>query len=668
MKILFYVDPIVEGALPDWKAGWLWSVRSMMLAIIESQGGLSDDLQFVCICSDIVEPIAVSLLPNCTIHAINAAKLVPALASSSLELAMAWSAKACDIERSQKMANVIEHACGDFVPDACITFSPAPFLRVAFPESALLHRENGMFSIPPFASTIYLDSAGMQTNSTVYARSEEILSYQPTDMEHKFLATLRDHYAQRLFGDANPLKHWAQRRLRDYPRAVLLALQAEGFYSYAAYASFPSQFDLLVHLLDSVPTNVAVICTEHPRFPAVPESAIRSLQSKYPNLLWDPVLRNVDGASQYLMEYVDTVITVSSSIGFQALLWHKQLIVAGSSQLDFVASSHDVRDAAHKGKIENMTADRVLSWLLTRYFLPTTLLDDGSFLMARLAHEIAISKLPAGQRTEPPVPELSVLTSAYLIQDVKNEESYLGEPGASAPTQIAVFTAEEEEEFSDSTCFTYRASILQQPQLLRLVFPVQGRRISRLRIDPSTLAEVFETREISVIGDDSEMLWTWRTGQAFPTEVSGLIVTQLKTSTLLVCTDNDPHFSIDWNASRSPRRTISVEIDISRPDSVRRLAESEAATVALTQELSHKESELRRQERLLEREIGLAQAHLLDFARERANVAAHEQQLQADLAALRSKLHTAQLESAVLRNSLSWRVTAPLRQIRRLLS
>ncbi|KND55044.1 hypothetical protein BPUN_3401 [Candidatus Paraburkholderia kirkii] len=673
MRTLCYLDPLVEGSLPEWKAGWVWPARAMMQAIRASADDATEPLEFICICSEVVLPVAQSVLSGCASRAIPQDRLVPGLGTSSLELAVEWSRPSPDPERLHKMADLVRAACPDGPPDVCITFSPVPFIRLAFPDCLIIHRENGMFSVPPFASTMYLDSRGMQTQSTLSLRAVEIADYRPTRDEFDLIEAIRTHYVKRLFGPANPLKEWAEQAISGFERAVLLSLQAEAFYSYVAYAQFPNQYDLLAHTLSSVPDTVAVICTEHPRFPAVPEASIRALQRQYPNLIWDPILRNVDGASQHLMDYVDTVITVSSSIGFQALMWHKRLIVAGSSQLDFIAASHDVRDAARSGAVDPSTCDNILTWLLTRYFLPTSLIHGGDFLLSHIRRERTRMSSEAGARFDPAPVNLQALKRAHITSNLQRDESFVGRFDATPPTQMVVFTAEDCEGFSDATCFVYRASILAEWQRIRLAFPVNGRDIRHLRLDPTNRAEALEMREITVLGDGDTTLWSWRTGKPLPEKISGIVPTDLDGSTLFTCITDNPQITIEWPAQSRPRQSIVVELDIRQSHSLERLVKAEASVVELGGQLESLRRECERERARLDEATDLTRAYPADFAHERTEWRTTERQrreemeaLAAENEALRKQAESANGEVAAMRRTVSWRVTAPLRHIRRL--
>lgn len=679
MKILFFLDPLVEASLPVWKAGWIWPVRDMILGLLAAKEQPPEGFQFICICSDLMLSAVTNVLPECEIRVISQERLVPELGRSGLDIAVGWTAQPSDPRQMQKMAEHVLVAYPDGPPDICVTFSPAPFLRVAFPACPILHRENGMLSVAPFISTTYLDPAGMHMHSVLALLSSEILRYQPDESENDFVDAMREHYRRRLFETQNPLKEWATSSLKGYERAVLLCLQAEQFYSYTAYADFPDQYDLLMHVLNSVPPSVAVICTEHPRFPAIPEATIRFLQHTYPNLLWDPILRNVDGASQFLMEFIDTVITVSSSIGFQTLLWKKRLIVAGSSQLDFIADSHDIRDAAvFKPGIDSNVADSVLAWLLTRYFLPTSLLHDGDFLLSRFTREIESLSDAKLKRREPLAIDPALLKHAHLATDIKFEKSFLGSVSATPLTNMVVFAAAAGEEFSDETCFTYRVSVLAESQKIRLTFPTDGRNVTRLRIDPSDRQDLFETSEIVVIGDDSHILWSWHTGEAFPRSVSGILTIELAGCVLLKCMNDDPQIECELSLSSQPLRSITVELDIKLANPLTWLADTEASMHTLEGELKCRRDQLKHlrdhlnwQRAQLAEEIHLARAHFMDFARERSEWKAENSRLRVELAnasgdagVLRNKLSAADHQLEGMRSSLSWRATAPFRQIR----
>ena len=104
-------------------------------------------------------------------------------------------------------------------------------------------------------------------------------------------------------------------------------------YPIDCFCSFESQFEFLQYVLSKVPEDIGVIVTSHPFYPQLTEGWVKYFSNKYPNFIFDIIFQKYWSASQFLLNDVDAVITVSSSVGLQALLWEKPLVVIGSSNI-----------------------------------------------------------------------------------------------------------------------------------------------------------------------------------------------------------------------------------------------------------------------------------------------------------------------------------------------
>ena len=255
----------------------------------------------------------------------------------------------------------------------CISFSPAPFLKTAF-GVPVLYFEHGMVSRTPFPATAYLDAEGMFQAGAFAKAANEFRSAIVTHEEAVVCASARqivDAIAQ-----VNPLAHALAARLQGFAGTVLVALQFSQYYAYDAHAAFSDQYDLVIQTLTRVPPDVAVLVVEHPQYPVLSNDTLHYLQQRFPNFVWLPEFRRYAGTAQYLMQFSDVVVTVSSSVGLQTLLWKRALVVAGHSHLDAIADSHDLADCARLAGDHAWPAwkEAALAWQLTRYTIPFDLM------------------------------------------------------------------------------------------------------------------------------------------------------------------------------------------------------------------------------------------------------------------------------------------------------
>ena len=363
MKILFYIEPLPELGRPAWKKPWLYFVRDFIAAYANKE-----EFVFHCMLGKALEADAKALLPNCEISVIDFIDLVPALANSSLDVASKWYQGAYQQSDIDLMASLFPAKLHDEKPNMCISLSPAPFLKKIFPSTKVFYRELGMLSRFPFPSTSYFDPFGMFSDSSLIKYADEIRAYEPTAEEIQFISKLKAGYQRCLLQD-NPLE-FLRERLSGFSKAVLLPLQFSNFYAYDCNAEIVDQYEFLERTLASLPKDYALLVSEHPQHKVLDEESLEYLIDRYDNLIWDQRFHQYTSLSQLLMPYVDAVITVSSSVGMQSLLWGKTVIVVGHSHLDLVADGFGLQSIISTVTTNSQNKNHILAWLLTRYYLP----------------------------------------------------------------------------------------------------------------------------------------------------------------------------------------------------------------------------------------------------------------------------------------------------------
>jgi lipopolysaccharide biosynthesis protein len=377
MRVLFYVEPLVERENPTWKAGWIEYFVKKISAALTAEGIAETDL--ACVVPSALETVGRNVLPRSRVVSIDQTELVPRFGRSSLDVATAWYKGTASDEDLQEMAMLVQSRLGDFVPTCCVTLSPAPFLKTAWRDVPVLHMECGLISRPPYPETVYFDPHGMHSEGALSIFAAALRNRIPSMDEQSLLSDIRHRYCSSAPTQANPLVDLLTSALAPFDAAVLLALQFSNFYAYDADALFPDQYDLLVHTLNSVPRNVAVVVCEHPEHAVLHPQTVTFLRSQYPNFIWHPQFREVYGTSHYIMPFVQGVVTVSSSVGLQALLWQKKLAVLGSGHLAAVCDTRQLSELPQLlGKNWDEEKDRALCWLLSSFHLPfDSLLASG---------------------------------------------------------------------------------------------------------------------------------------------------------------------------------------------------------------------------------------------------------------------------------------------------
>jgi len=269
--------------------------------------------------------------------------------------------------------------------DVFISFlSPADFLRDSYPDTKFLYTEFGIFSRAPYPRTFYFDPSGMFNNSIISKFSQEILEHEPLDSDKAKLKDIKSELlSEYLYEETNTESiEWLCELKLKYSKVILLPLQFSDYFGFDSHCKYKSQYDFLVDILNRVSPDIAVIATEHTGWgEVVNEHNISFLQNKYPNFITDKSNNAVNISTQELVPLVDGVISVSSSVGLQALFWDTPVFCEWDTHLKNYSSVTSI-DHINKFFESNTTVDNsVLSiWLLKNYYkIDKSILDPTNF-------------------------------------------------------------------------------------------------------------------------------------------------------------------------------------------------------------------------------------------------------------------------------------------------
>jgi hypothetical protein len=123
-------------------------------------------------------------------------------------------------------------------------------------------------------------------------------------------------------------------------------------------------------VLEAVPSNHAVILSQHPDCRFLSEAEVAFLEARHSNFVYWPELLRRPGSGQHLVRHVDCVATISGSVGMQALFWGKPLVAMGYNQLELFVSGIG-RDGL-KSLSSRHISDSTLAWLIFNYSASNT--------------------------------------------------------------------------------------------------------------------------------------------------------------------------------------------------------------------------------------------------------------------------------------------------------
>ncbi|MFN8588867.1 MAG: hypothetical protein U0704_13820 [Candidatus Eisenbacteria bacterium] len=199
-------------------------------------------------------------------------------------------------------------------------------------------------------------------------------------------ALARHHAATTVFAGT-------ERRLRERFRTLaLLPLQFGGEFGFDSNGPFRNQGEYLFHVLERIPADVGLLVSHHPTSlwvgDRIDEETQEYLAHACPQAIFVPPGAAAN-AGQMLVPHVDSVISVSSSLGLQAAFWGKRLIAPGWSHLREWADSGRVEDLAEGALSPPTNHDAAFAWLMRHYWMDLHGALDGPTLHAHIAGMLA---------------------------------------------------------------------------------------------------------------------------------------------------------------------------------------------------------------------------------------------------------------------------------------
>lgn len=369
MKILIYIEPRIELGKPFWKLGFLGHAKKILRSLNSSE------LDLVFFTS---KEIAQEVPQGFSVVSIEQSQL-PKVFKHYLEESVAWFNETYSREQLATYVKYLKNLLGDFSPDIILTFSVAPFLKSAFPDSLVLHIEYSLFSRTPFPESWFFDSS-LGTGGGAGRDLEYVLGSgvpELSDDQKKSVLILKEA-CQKTIELKNPFAGILSEWKLNFDKLVLVPLQFSAFYIVDAQTNHINQFDLVRDILDGIPSGVGVIVCEHPQYPILTEEVLKYLREVYPNFLYDDSFSQYMNVGQSLISQVDAVVTLNSSVGLQAILWDIPVVCLAKKHMINVADSHELSELPSllvKGKVEK---NHILWWMLNHYIVPDFLLKSES--------------------------------------------------------------------------------------------------------------------------------------------------------------------------------------------------------------------------------------------------------------------------------------------------
>lgn len=419
MNILFFLEPAIELANPEFRYATLRSAIAPQIVSLRNAG--------VTVHTIVSEVIAERAIRDGNLSALGTVSTIDPIewtqGENTLERALRHQKKQFLDGEIERLATLLNHDLPEnFQPDIVMIWeSPASFMSAVFPHARILYQMPGFFSRAPFASLVSFETELLQAN-LIAARES---------LESKDAQALHDLRVQhlRFFDVVTPPLSRLQELKNSYTKIVLFPLQIDGYFMIDSVLGRRNQFDVLIEVLANAPNQCAVVVTNYvsgnTKSSVLSQENVKYLRSRFPNFVYDDNLDNIPSVSQLLVPQVDGVITISSSIGYQAAFWQKPLMTIGESHISTFRSSISWQEFYQQVKIGMpICRDAMICATLRTRHLPSDLLAQNGGLYARWLKEILHNNINDFPKwTENPLGE--------VLNDLRRESEYLKQLGFS---------------------------------------------------------------------------------------------------------------------------------------------------------------------------------------------------------------------------------------------
>ena len=375
MNILFYIEPLIEQDKPYWKEGW---ANYVSWNIIKTLREMKENYEFSLITNEAIAQ-TIDSDKNIVVHALSQQELLKPFDTNYLTATTAWHTNSYTQEQLAYYKELMSRKLEAYIPDVVITFSPVPFLASLYPNALVLHHEFSIFSRLPYPMSWFLDPIGMHSSSYFDKFKAEIEKLHLSSEQIQLLGNFKQ-LCQQTLKKKSPFESIFIQKREQFEHLVLLPLQFSRYYLFDDLVPFKSQYEYCVYVLDNVPTNIGVVVNMHPEYPVLSEDAIKFLQWKYPHFISLQEFNTIYASGQFILPFVDGVITVSSSLALQALLFDKKVITLGKKCFHYLADSINLDNIEKTLSLPVKNKDAILYYILTRYVITPKYLHDPIWL------------------------------------------------------------------------------------------------------------------------------------------------------------------------------------------------------------------------------------------------------------------------------------------------
>lgn len=292
-------------------------------------------------------------------------------------------------DRYPELVAVLKDTLGTQYDAILLWENPVPFLEEIYPDALIVHQMPGAFSRAPYPQTVTFDPVGLYKHGTLYRHAREILIGERQSGRAGLVEQFR-HLARSASAEIRPPEIDTVIQARKFDELVLLPLQVTGHYAFAADTGYRSQLELLLDVMHNAAHTSGVIATQyvssHAQDTVINAQIASVLAERWPNLVYDACFDKYPTVSQYILPYVGRVVSCSSSVAIQAMLWDADIDIVAPTFLAPYSSDSIARTTGDK----RAGYENLLSFILSRHQpLARLVIEDKTFLRQLLSAMVA---------------------------------------------------------------------------------------------------------------------------------------------------------------------------------------------------------------------------------------------------------------------------------------
>lgn len=379
-RLTFYVEPVTYRQDPLFLSPWIEWIARIIRANADRTG-----LSFSIASSPWLCRALQNRVGPISTFSINPIDVLSPFGMNRVRYGQDLARRKDDAVENQALQEIVSSMVAELEPDAILSFTQNRYLSSLSPEITTLFSE--MQPLPRAMGTgFFLDPFGHQTESLLVRAAQRIRWLElPIGLEAAIQRDWEVRFTEPNLNDPETaeMMNWFAAAAGGAPVAMF-AMQPPDWLTFEGLGRGTTPEDLLLASLDALPSGWRAVATYHPGH-QLSRTLEESIAEQMPNLLLLPE-RWKQGRSEWLIQAIDAVITVSSVVGWSALLAGKRSATLGRSNLaGFASTSIEYIDTSPP--LSSRSRLNLAAFLMYRYCIPEQqFLDEPDYFLDAVSH------------------------------------------------------------------------------------------------------------------------------------------------------------------------------------------------------------------------------------------------------------------------------------------